>query len=301
MIDLAFAALTLAAAAGAATLPPLDERQRAAVTEALQDEREGEALYADVIKAHGSVRPFSNVIEAERRHAAFLAETLDKRGVSVPAGKVGPKPPSFTSIAQACETALAFEKRNVALYDRILAAGPFPADVKQALEHNRMASQEHHIPAFERCTGVAEGAGCVKGGQCCKKGGAVAGRAKATTADAPAGCKKQGRHCCKREGCKKAEAAGEAKADCAKATTADAPAGCKKQGRYCCKRGGCRKAEAAGEAKAGCAKATTADAPAGCKKQGQHCCKREGCKKAEATGEAPADCPKALAPAAPAQ
>ncbi len=241
MIDLAFAALTLAAAAGAATLPPLDERQRAAVTEALQDEREGEALYADVIKAHGSVRPFSNVIEAERRHAAFLAETLDKRGVSVPAAKAGAKPPSFTSIAQACETALAFEKRNVALYDRILAAGPFPADVKQALEHNRMASQEHHIPAFERCTGVAEGAGCGQGrpvlqeGRCGGRlrkghqggrtrglqeaGGGTAARAREARRPKqqarpksiaqrpprrtqPAGCKKQGRHCCKREGCR---------------------------------------------------------------------------------------------------
>jgi hypothetical protein len=221
MIHLVLAALTLATPA--VTLPALDERQKTAIVEALQDERDGEAFYADVIAAHGSVRPFSNVIEAERRHAAFLAETLEKRGVSVPAAKAGAKA-TFASIAQACEAALTFEKRNVALYDRLLAAGPFPQDVKEALEHNRMASQEHHIPAFERCSGGAGGAGCGKGmgrgkREGCKKAGAS--ETQGNCPKAAAGCKKQGSHCCKREGCKKAVAgatpADATKADCPKA------------------------------------------------------------------------------------
>ena len=43
----------------------------------------------------------------------------------------------------------------MALYDRLTAAGPLPDDVKEAFDHNRMASLDHHKPAFERCAGLA--------------------------------------------------------------------------------------------------------------------------------------------------
>jgi hypothetical protein len=46
-----------------------------------------------------------------------------------------------------------FEVRNVALYDRLLAVGSLPDDVRRAFEQNRAASLEHHKPAFERCAG----------------------------------------------------------------------------------------------------------------------------------------------------
>ena len=141
---------------------PLSDTAKAAVEEALRDERRGEAMYARVLKDHGDVRPFSNVVRAERRHAAFLEDALKARGLAVPAPPAG-EVPAYSSVKEACAAAVAFEVQNVALYDRLLAAGPVPDDVKRAFDHNRMASLDHHKPAFETCAGVAAASGAGPG------------------------------------------------------------------------------------------------------------------------------------------
>jgi hypothetical protein len=166
------AVLVLAAAGGRAQTEkpaPLSDGVRAAVEDALLDELRGEAIYARVLKDHGEVRPFSNVIRAERRHAEFLEGLLKARGLAVPAHPAGAEVPGYPGVKEACAAAVAFETENVAPYDRLLAAagtaasGPLPGDVKQAFEHNRMASLDHHKPAFERCAGVAAGRGVGRG------------------------------------------------------------------------------------------------------------------------------------------
>jgi len=61
----------------------------------------------------------------------------------------------------------------VALYDRLLAKGSLPDDVKRAFDHNRMASLDHHKPAFERCAGVGSAQGQGRGaghGHGCRAG-----------------------------------------------------------------------------------------------------------------------------------
>ncbi|HYN03889.1 MAG TPA: DUF2202 domain-containing protein [Vicinamibacteria bacterium] len=140
---------------------PLSGSVKAAVEEALLDELRGEAMYSRVLKDHGDVRPFSNVVRAERRHAAFLEDLLKARGLAAPAPQAGAEVLGYASVKEACIAAVAFETTNVALYDRLLAAGPLPDDAKRAFDHNRMASLDHHKPAFERCAGVAttQGAG----------------------------------------------------------------------------------------------------------------------------------------------
>ena len=165
---------------------PLSGSVKAAVEEALADELRGEAMYGRVLKDHGNVRPFSNVVHAERRHAAFLEDLLKARGLAGPAPQAGAEVPGYASVKEACIAAVAFETTNVALYDRLLAAGPLPDDVKRAFDHNRMASLDHHKPAFERCAGVATAQGA---GRCARQGsGHGAGRG--------AGC---GDGCC--QGC----------------------------------------------------------------------------------------------------
>ena len=135
---------------------PLDKTQQAAVVEALQDEWQGEAIYARVLEDHGDIRPFSNVVHAERRHSAFLEDLIESRGLPVPENRwAGSEVPAYVSRQEACVAAVEFEVRNVALYDRLLAAGPLPEDVRLVFEHNRMASLDHHKPAFERCAGRA--------------------------------------------------------------------------------------------------------------------------------------------------
>lgn len=160
------ATLVLAAAGGRAQeekTSPLSDRVRAAVEEAFLDELRGEALYSRVLKDHGEVRPFSNVIRAERRHAEFLEGLLKAHGLAVPAHPAGAEVHGYPSVKEACAAAVVFEAQNVALYDRLLAAGPLPDDVKQAFDHNRVASLEHHKPAFERCAGVATAHGAGRG------------------------------------------------------------------------------------------------------------------------------------------
>ena len=66
-----------AAAGGAEKSAPLSSSVKAAVEEALLDELRGEAMYGRVLKDHGDVRPFSNVVRAERRHAAFLEDAAE--------------------------------------------------------------------------------------------------------------------------------------------------------------------------------------------------------------------------------
>lgn len=152
------AALVLAATGARAQTEkpaPLSDGVRAAIEEALLDELRGEAIYARVLKDHGDVRPFSNVVRAERRHAEFLEHLLKVRGLAVPAPPAGAEVPGSASVKEACAAAVVFETTNVALYDRLLAAGPLPDDVKRAFDHNRVASLDHHKPAFERCSGVA--------------------------------------------------------------------------------------------------------------------------------------------------
>ena len=127
--------------------------QQAAIAEALQDEYQGEAIYARVLKDHGEIRPFSNVVHAEKRHASFLEELLSARDLPVPENEwTAAEAPAYASRQEACDAAIEFEVTNVALYDRLLASGTLPDDLRQAFEHNRMASLEHHKPAFERCS-----------------------------------------------------------------------------------------------------------------------------------------------------
>jgi len=167
------AALTLPAAAASGAQPaqelaPLDNRSRAAIGEALADELRGEALYARVVKDHGDVRPFSNVVRAERRHAELLADLLKSRGLAVPdRAATTAKPPAYPSVKEACAAAVAFEAQNVALYDRLMAAGPLPDDVRRIFQHNRTASLDRHTKAFERCGGLAtaRGPGAAQGCQ----------------------------------------------------------------------------------------------------------------------------------------
>lgn len=205
-----------AAPAPAAAAPaPLDERTKAAILEGLADERKTEAAYEAVIARHGEVRPFRNAVRAEDRHAAFLEKLLTSRGIAVPEAKAAAVAAPAT-LREACQAALESERANVALYDRLLA-GPIPDDVKSAFEHNRWASLERHVPAFERCvargdggaaerrggrgrgsSGCARHAGCGRGhgcghgcgpnaGQGCRSnGGAGCCRAGGDTATAPA-------------------------------------------------------------------------------------------------------------------
>jgi len=138
-----------------ATAPPkpLPKASVEALQLLLEDERRAEALYAAVLQKHGDVRPFSNIIEAERRHQGALEGLFETYGLKVPANPWKDKPAAAPdTFRAACEAGAQAEVENVALYDRLMKTVTEP-DLLQVFERLRWASQERHLPAFQRHVG----------------------------------------------------------------------------------------------------------------------------------------------------
>jgi len=128
----------------------MNEQTIAALTEALEDEYKARATYSKVIEVFGPIRPFINIVEAEDRHASALLRQFERFGLQPPkdewAGCI--EPPS--SIATACEAAIADEIENAVMYDRLLEVVDDPS-VRDVLLNLQDASQNRHLPAFQRC------------------------------------------------------------------------------------------------------------------------------------------------------
>lgn len=127
-----------------------------AIKIALDDEYRAAAFYDAVIEKFGPVRPFINIVEAERRHAGRLEGLLASAGVEIPANpyltgeKDAPEPPA--TLNEACKIGVDAEIENAALYnDKLLPSVEDFPDVKTAMLDLMRASQENHLPAFERC------------------------------------------------------------------------------------------------------------------------------------------------------
>lgn len=117
--------------------------------DALEDERKAEATYAAVIEKFGPVRPFSNIIEAEQRHAAALERQLRRLEIPVPPNPWTGKVAAPATLAEACEEAVQGEIENIALYDRLIPMIEDP-EARQVMENLQAASRDRHLPAFRR-------------------------------------------------------------------------------------------------------------------------------------------------------
>ena len=118
--------------------------------DALDDERKAEATYAAVIAKFGPVRPFSNIIEAEQRHASALERQLRRLGLTVPPNPWTGKVSAPATLKEACESAVEGEIENIALYDRLIPMIDDPS-ARQVMENLQAASRERHLPAFKLC------------------------------------------------------------------------------------------------------------------------------------------------------
>lgn len=164
------ATLICAATLAASTMTPavaagLSDAAKAAVLRALDDEYHAEAVYAATLATFGDVRPFSNIIEAERKHQTALLAVLDTYGVAAPANgyltgeiPLGALP---ASLQEVCAIGVAAEIENARLYDEdLLPAVAGHADIIQVFTNLRDASINNHLPAFERCaSGMGKGKG----------------------------------------------------------------------------------------------------------------------------------------------
>jgi hypothetical protein len=121
-----------------------------ALLEALDDEHLAHATYAQVVADFGDVLPFANIVEAEARHIDALTRLMYRYRVPVPSNPWIGKVPRFASVADACAAAVEGEIENAALYDRLLASTERP-DLLEVFRNLQTASQERHLPAFQRC------------------------------------------------------------------------------------------------------------------------------------------------------
>ncbi|MEO1240832.1 MAG: DUF2202 domain-containing protein [Pseudomonadota bacterium] len=127
-----------------------NEHELAALHEALQDEYKALATYKKVIEKFGPVRPFINIVEAEGRHAQALLRQFERLGATPPENDWDDKVEAPSSLSAACKEAVAAELENAAMYDRLLRQIDDPA-IKNVLSNLQDASQNRHLPAFQRC------------------------------------------------------------------------------------------------------------------------------------------------------
>lgn len=113
------------------------------------DERRAQAFYGAVLEKHGQIRPFTNILNAEKRHEQAVATLMDRYGVSRPSKDSADMPGVPATIAECAKLSAQVERDNVAMYDRLLKDVTEP-DVRAVLENLRAASLKNHLPAFER-------------------------------------------------------------------------------------------------------------------------------------------------------
>ncbi len=129
----------------------LSDAEVSALHEALDDEYKAIATYDRVLADFGAVRPFVNIVEAERRHVRALAEIFDRYGLPLPASSWDDRAPRYESIRAACSAGVEAEIENAAMYDRLIAITTH-ADIVDVFENLQRASQENHLRAFRRCS-----------------------------------------------------------------------------------------------------------------------------------------------------
>lgn len=121
-----------------------------ALAEAIDDEYRAHATYRAVIAKFGPVRPFINIVEAEKRHIAALLRQYSRLGLDPVPDTWSGRIAAPTTLEEACAAGVAAEIENAALYDRLIdQAGD--QGVRETMRQLRRASQEQHLPAFRRC------------------------------------------------------------------------------------------------------------------------------------------------------
>ena len=127
------------------------ENLEKALVEALEDEYKARATYELIISKFGKIRPFVNILESEKRHIQALLSLFRKYEISIPTDNWAEKVIAPASVAEACEMGVQAEIENGEMYQRLLALTPEYPDVQQVFLNLQRASQENHLPAFQRC------------------------------------------------------------------------------------------------------------------------------------------------------
>jgi len=99
----------------------LDQQEIEGLLLALNDEYFAWAVYDQVIKDFGQIRPFVNIIRAEAKHIDSLSSLFRAYEVPIPDNPWVGSVPEFASVGEACAGGVEAEIANVALYDDLFA------------------------------------------------------------------------------------------------------------------------------------------------------------------------------------
>lgn len=123
---------------------------------ALNDEYLAWATYERINKDFNGPRPFENIQKAEGRHIEELGVLFKTYGIKMPPNKWKGDAPAFKSIAEACEAGIKGEIANRDLYTKLFNSTE-REEIITVYKALQSASEENHLPAFERCLGRSRG------------------------------------------------------------------------------------------------------------------------------------------------
>ena len=120
---------------------------------AIQDEYSARAEYAAIMAKFGNMKPFSNIIQSEQSHIAWLKDAYATRKLSVPSDEASKHVVIPVTLKSAFEIGVQAEIANIAMYDQFLATEvvkkPENATLKSLFTRLRDASR-NHLKAFQR-------------------------------------------------------------------------------------------------------------------------------------------------------
>jgi hypothetical protein len=129
---------------------------------ALNDEYLATATYEQVNKDFNDPRPFVNIVQAEMRHAEMLKSLFARYGVNIQENPWRETVPKFTDLKEACKAGVQGEILNRDLYTKLFKSTE-RKDILDTYRYLQAASEENHLPAFERCGGGGRGPGNGRG------------------------------------------------------------------------------------------------------------------------------------------
>lgn len=141
----------------------MSEALYAALLEAINDEYKARATYRLVINTFGEVRPFINIVEAEGRHVEALKGLFEQYDLAIPVDDWASRVSVPDTLLEACQAGVQDEIDNAEMYDRLLEVTSDYPDVQSVLKRLQNASQNNHLPAFQRC--VERGVSSCGGGK----------------------------------------------------------------------------------------------------------------------------------------
>lgn len=125
-----------------------------ALGNALDDEYKARTMYEQVLEEYGDVRPFYNIINAEENHVTALLALYEQYGYVVPENPYQDVNllEGYSSIQELCAAGVQAEIDNAALYrEQLIPSVADNADVVTTFTRLMSASENNHLPAFQRC------------------------------------------------------------------------------------------------------------------------------------------------------